>query len=155
MSVQTPRQLTLHKVLRIAVIVAAMMLAFAIALSKGRTQTPPPPPNNAVMPVSGKELYFAYCASCHGREAKGTGPAASALRVRPPDLTRIAIMNGGRFPTQRVENVISGDDPSLAAHGSREMPVWGPVFGQIAWDQDLGKVRIHNLAKYLESIQEK
>ena len=35
------------------------------------------------------------------------------------------------------------------------MPVWGPIFSQIAWDQDLGQIRVYNLAKYLEKIQAK
>jgi hypothetical protein len=54
---------------------------------------------------------------------------------------------------EHVERVISGEEQLTAAHGSREMPLWGPIFSQIAWDQDLGRVRVHNLAKYLESIQ--
>jgi hypothetical protein len=50
---------------------------------------------------------------------------------------------------------ISGDAVPSPAHGSREMPIWGPVFSQIEWDQDLGKVRIYNLAKFLETLQRK
>jgi hypothetical protein len=53
----------------------------------------------------------------------------------------------------RVQKIISGEDVGTAAHGVREMPIWGPIFGQIAWDQDLGNVRIYNLAKYIESLQ--
>jgi len=41
----------------------------------------------------------------------------------------------------------------LAAHGSREMPIWGPIFHQIEEDIDRGHVRMENLVKYLESIQ--
>jgi hypothetical protein len=72
-----------------------------------------------------------------------------------PDLTRIRQRNANTFPSVRVGEIISGEEFSTAAHGSREMPIWGPIFGQIAWDQDLGKVRIHNLARYLESLQRK
>jgi len=50
---------------------------------------------------------------------------------------------------------ISGETVDTAAHGNREMPIWGPIFGQIGYDRDLGNVRIYNLAKYLESLQEK
>jgi hypothetical protein len=35
------------------------------------------------------------------------------------------------------------------------MPVWGPIFSQVAWDQDLGRMRVYNLAKYLEALQSK
>jgi hypothetical protein len=35
------------------------------------------------------------------------------------------------------------------------MPVWGPIFSEVSWDQDLGRVRIYSLAMYLEAIQVK
>jgi hypothetical protein len=55
----------------------------------------------------------------------------------------------------RIQRVISGEEPLAAGHGTREMPVWGPVFSQIAWDQDLGRLRVYNLAKYVEGMQGK
>jgi len=105
--------------------------------------------------LDGRLLFRAYCAACHGADAKGNGPAASSLKTAPPDLTLISRRNGGKFPTIRVQKTISGEDVVTSPHGSREMPVWGPIFGQIAWDQDLGNVRIYNLTKYLESLQQK
>lgn len=105
--------------------------------------------------VRGPDLYRAHCAACHGPEGKGNGPAAVALKTKPADLTILAKNNGGNFPTQRVQKFISGDDPSVVAHGSREMPVWGPIFHQIEEDQDFGNVRLQNLVKYLETIQHK
>jgi mono/diheme cytochrome c family protein len=104
--------------------------------------------------LRGPDLYHAHCAACHGPEGKGNGPAAAALKTKPANLTILAKNNGGKFPTQRVQNFISGDDPSLLSHGSREMPVWGPIFHQIEEDQDFGNVRLKNLIKYLESIQQ-
>jgi folate-dependent phosphoribosylglycinamide formyltransferase PurN len=41
----------------------------------------------------------------------------------------------------------------IASHGSREMPVWGPIFHQVEEDVDRGNVRVENLVTYLESIQ--
>jgi cytochrome c553 len=105
--------------------------------------------------LDGRLLFRAYCATCHGGDAKGNGPAAPSLKKSPPDLTRISQRNGGTFPMVRVQKTISGEDVRTAAHGDREMPIWGPIFGQIAWDQDLGSVRIYNLAKHLESLQQK
>jgi mono/diheme cytochrome c family protein len=147
--------MTFQHFVKVSLVLAALVALYTIAASQVSTervkaQQPPPAP---VAVVSGPQLYRAYCASCHGVDAKGNGPAASALKKAPPDLTRIATINGGTFPMQKIEEIISGDQPGAVGHGSREMPVWGPVFGQIAWDQDLGKVRIHNLAKYLESLQ--
>jgi hypothetical protein len=80
---------------------------------------------------------------------------AKSLKVAPPDLTRISKRNGGKFPMPRIQKVISGDQLLPAGHGTREMPVWGPIFSQIAWDQDLGRVRVDNLARYLEGMQAK
>jgi hypothetical protein len=57
------------------------------------------------------------------------------------------------IPNARVQKFISGDDSSLLSQGSREMPVWGPTFHQIE-DQDFGNVRLQNLIKYLETIQQ-
>jgi mono/diheme cytochrome c family protein len=105
--------------------------------------------------VRGPDLFRAHCAACHGPDGKGDGPAASGLKTKPADLTVLAKNNGGKFPMQRVQKFISGDDPSLLVHGSREMPVWGPIFHQIEEDQDLGNVRLQNLIKYLETIQQK
>jgi len=111
-------------------------------------QEPPP----LIRSVKGPDIFRAYCASCHGKDAKGNGPAAVALKPKVPDLTRLAINNGGKFPEDRVRKTIMGDD-ALAAHGSREMPVWGPVFHQIENDTDWGNVRLANLTQYLKSIQ--
>jgi mono/diheme cytochrome c family protein len=104
--------------------------------------------------VKGPDLFRAHCAACHGADGKGNGSLAPALKVKPADLTVLAKNNGGTFPAVRVQKFISGDAPSLQSHGSREMPVWGPIFHQIEDDQDLGNVRLQNLIKYLRSIQQ-
>jgi mono/diheme cytochrome c family protein len=108
-----------------------------------------------IFSVRGPDLFRAHCAACHGPEGKGNGPVGASLKTKPADLTILAKNNGGKFPTQRVQKFISGDDPSLSSHGSREMPVWGPIFHQVEEDQDFGNVRLQNLIKYLETIQQK
>jgi mono/diheme cytochrome c family protein len=102
--------------------------------------------------VKGPELFRAHCAACHGSDAKGGGPMAPALKAKAPDLTLLAKKNGGQFPSARVSHAIVGDEV-VVSHGSREMPVWGPIFHQVESDQDFGAVRLQNLVKYLESIQ--
>src|SRR5208282_427623 len=82
-------------------------------------------------PSSGKEMYLAYCASCHGADGRGNGPAAPALKTPPTDLTQLAAKNGGNFPDAHIMQIIRGDSMT-AAHGNKDMPVWGPVFLQMA-----------------------
>jgi mono/diheme cytochrome c family protein len=109
-------------------------------------------PTPLIQSVTGSDLFRAYCASCHGLDAKGRGPAASALKAGVPDLTLLSRRNLGQFPTAHVREVIIGEQV-VAAHGSREMPIWGPIFHQVEGDQDWGNVRLENLVKYLASIQ--
>jgi mono/diheme cytochrome c family protein len=115
-------------------------------------QRPDPAKERLIASMQGPALYKTYCAACHGPEAKGNGPAASTLKVPPADLTRISMRNGGRFPLMRVERIISGEE-ERRGHGA--MPEWGPIFSEVGRDQDLGRVRIDNLARYLRDIQAK
>jgi mono/diheme cytochrome c family protein len=103
-------------------------------------------------PASGVGMYRAYCAVCHGLDGRGGGPAAPALRRAPADLTQLAQKNGGPFPMFRVSDIIQGDS-EIAAHGSREMPIWGDLFRGLERDETLVKLRVHNLARYLASLQ--
>ena len=123
--------------------------------SSGQQRTEPAEGIRLIDSIQGAELFRAYCAVCHGRDGKGEGPMAGSLKATPPDLTRIAARNAGLFPLVRVQKIISGEESTRAGHGTREMPVWGPIFSVVAWDQDLGKLRIYNLAKYIEELQAK
>ncbi len=105
--------------------------------------------------IQGPALYKAYCASCHGVDAKGSGPMAESLKARPSDLTRISARNGGAFPLMQIERIIQGEGQYEKGHGPREMPVWGPIFSRVEDDRDLGLVRIDNLARYLRDLQTK
>ena len=100
-------------------------------------------------------MYTAYCAVCHGANAKGGGPAASALKVAPADLVQLSKNNGGKFPAMKVMSAIRGDE-DVPAHGSKEMPVWGPLFWNMSHGHQ-GEVqqRVANLTAYIESLQEK
>ncbi len=104
--------------------------------------------------LNGVDLFKEYCAVCHGSDAKGDGPAADALKKRPADLTQLARKNGGNFPELHVMNFIKGQDV-VAAHGSRDMPIWGAIFSQMSSNQDLVQVRTYALLKYIEQLQAK
>jgi high-affinity iron transporter len=76
---QTPRDL------------AALNQRFAAALGQEAALQLP---NGAIDIADGRRLYQANCASCHGREGLGDGPAAGALTPRPPALGTAAVMFG-------------------------------------------------------------
>jgi mono/diheme cytochrome c family protein len=129
-----------------------LVLAFGTLALNAQTKADPQAPQGLIYSIKGPDLFRAYCASCHGLGGKGDGPAAPALKAKVPDLTVLARNNGGSFPLARVRKAISGDDV-LLSHGSREMPIWGPIFHQVEEDRDFGAVRLENLVKYLGSIQ--
>jgi mono/diheme cytochrome c family protein len=105
--------------------------------------------------VSGKQTYVEYCSSCHGANARGDGPVASALKTAPADLTTLAKRNGGKFPYERVSDVLRFGT-GILSHGSSDMPIWGPVFGSLAnYDELAVKKRIKDLSDYLASLQQK
>ena len=121
-------------------------LFFAVALATGAAAAAPP------SPASGAAMYRVYCASCHGADGRGRGPAA-ASKTPPADLTGLARRNGGRFPSVRVFQAIEGGAGS-PAHGSRDMPVWGNVFRRLGGADDARvKLRIRNLVRYLAAMQ--
>ncbi len=107
----------------------------------------------------GKDLYMKYCATCHGPSGNGTDGMASRLFTnQPANLTLLSKENGGKFPMNELMNIVKGDQP-IAAHGSREMPVWGEILGRPLSDgmygQDEADAKIINIGKFLETIQVK
>ncbi|MGB7435256.1 MAG: cytochrome c [Candidatus Acidiferrum sp.] len=116
-----------------------------------------PEPTKAVPPdlASGKLTYMDYCAACHGADGRGHGPAASELKTPPANLRRLTIRHDGKFPEEYVSRVVRFGDPKLG-HGSRDMPIWGPVFSMQENGDETGvRRRINNLCNYLASIQDK
>jgi mono/diheme cytochrome c family protein len=102
---------------------------------------------------SGSQMFREYCASCHGQTGIGNGPAAPALKVTPPDLTALKAANNGEFPAMKVSAILRGVN-DMNAHGSRDMPIWGPIFHSMDNnDSSLLELRIHNLTDYVKSIQ--
>jgi mono/diheme cytochrome c family protein len=111
-------------------------------------------PVRSTRTLQGPDLYMEYCAVCHGKDGKGGGPAAAALKQHPPDLTQLARKNGGRFDELSVQNVITGENV-VAAHGSRDMPTWGSVFASMTPSEGMRKLRINSLVRHVESLQAK
>src|SRR5689334_9399834 len=120
---------------------ALLAASFVMAAETPKIKRVPAHPTSS---IAGQDLFREYCAVCHGSDAKGTGPAAAALKIKPADLTQINQKSGGKYPEVRIQRVITGDD-EVQAHGSRDMPVWGQIFRHMSSNTDLGSVRIYNL----------
>ena len=103
---------------------------------------------------SGAAMYKQYCAVCHGKTGTGDGPAASALKQAPANLTTLTQRHDGKFPEDYVANVLR-NGAKAPAHGDAEMPVWGPLFSAMDQSQAMVDLRIANLTKYVKSIQAK
>jgi mono/diheme cytochrome c family protein len=107
----------------------------------------------------GRNTFLRYCASCHGAEGRGDGPLASSLTKPPADLTQLAARTGGRFDERAVMSVIDGRQ-QVAAHGTRDMPVWGAVFEEEEEEKGAPYPAYHSLLKsrflvdYLATIQQ-
>ena len=129
-----------------------LVIAFAFAASL-MAQAKRPEGEHLIPSLDGHALFVSYCAVCHGKAADGAGPMAPVLKIKVADLTRISERHGGKFPFDWVQKRIEGSDSDGLGHGTREMPIWGPIFSQVTTDEDFGKVRIYNLTKYLQGIQ--
>jgi mono/diheme cytochrome c family protein len=124
---------------------------------------------NAVVWAQDTELgisaYRLACAVCHGIDGKGKGPLSEQLKVAPTDLTVLAKKNNGVFPVSTIYEVIDGRKV-IAAHGNREMPIWGAYNRMFLYPTDklldssydvevLERTRILTVIDYLNRIQEK
>ena len=139
-------------------LITALALAFG-GVSARAQETKEPTKSIKRVPVTdtgtinGQELFTHYCAVCHGKDAKGTGPAADALKKAPADLTQIARRSNGTFPEVHVQRIIRGDDV-VGAHGTRDMPMWGELFTSLR-GRETAELRVNALMKYVETIQAK
>jgi mono/diheme cytochrome c family protein len=105
----------------------------------------------------GRQLYVRYCAACHGTDADGRGPVAEDLKASPPDLRYLGERYGMPLPMGTIMRFIDGRQ-DVAAHGPRDMPVWGRRFYD-AWtahesgEEDLD-TQIREIVLYLNVIQQ-
>lgn len=138
-------------------IILTAILATASAVATAQTEEPAVKhvPITRSTSNSGRQMFGDYCAVCHGKDGKGAGPAASAMKIPPTDLTLLARKNGGKYPSAHVTAVLRGQ-ATTAAHGTQDMPVWGPLFSSISDGHEAQvQQRIANLVQYLETLQAK
>ena len=141
---------------RVLTMIVLTAMGTAVSGAASPQKTGPEERPLVIKSLYGQDLFEFYRASCHGRGGKGDGPAAIALKTRPPDLTTIARRNGRVFPRARLETFVTNESAERAsAHGTREMPVWGPIFMTLDPSDPLTRIRISNVVGYIESLQGK
>jgi mono/diheme cytochrome c family protein len=86
----------------------------------------------------GKQLFAAYCSTCHGDDGHGDGQNASNLNPAPPDLTATK-----RDPALLRRVIAEG---STAVGRSPLSPPWG---------RNLSRQEIEYLVAYCEAIERK
>ena len=141
----------------IVVAVVAILSVFALGQAAPAPSTPTLKhvPITRTPPTSGKEMFNAYCAVCHGVDGKGKGPAAPAMKTVPPDLTVLAQKSAGKYPAAHVAAVIRGQ-AATPSHGSEDMPIWGPLFSSMDQGHEAQvQQRVTNLVNYIETVQAK
>ena len=131
-----------------ALLPLALIVMTLLCTGVAAGQTPP------ATAVSGSDIFYNSCASCHGTAGKGNGPLGQVLTVRPADLTIIAKKTGGVFPATKIYELIDGRNPAVRGHGGPDMPVWGDIFAARGSAASV-KNRINELVKYIERLQVK
>lgn len=139
--------------MRISGLALGCLLALGAGIGAASAQAPQ-------APQRGVEFYQSACAQCHGNDGKGGGPVAHLLTQRPSDLTTLSRRNNGAFPFVRVGQIIDGRE-DVVAHGGRDMPFWGAMFGFEAGNRFGDRMReayvqgrVYELVLYLNSIQQ-
>lgn len=140
------------------VLAATLLLSAGLVFAQDKTDQSKAVKNTAIKqtsPASGKEMFTQYCAPCHGADGKGNGPAAGAMKTPPADLTQLAKKHDGKFPANSVASTLKfGNGPG--AHGSAEMPVWGPLLQSLdKYHETVVQQRISNIITYIETLQAK
>lgn len=134
----------------ISAVVAAMLFS-ASSLGADDQKKLKVTPVKPLQSVQGVDTYKEYCASCHGLTGKGDGPAVVALKVAPNDLAKVSQRHNGKYPADWMLSMLQGK-AAIAAHGTTDMPVWGPVFRSFESEQAT-RLRLFNLVEYIKTMQ--
>jgi mono/diheme cytochrome c family protein len=137
---------------------SSLLLAAGLCFAQQQSTNKPEVKKSTIKrtsPASGKEMFVQYCAACHGTDGKGAGPAAPSLKAAPTDLTQLTKKHDGKYPSNQVASALKFGN-GAGAHGSAEMPVWGPLFQSLdKYHDSVVQQRISNLVGYIETLQAK
>ena len=89
--------------------------------------------------IHGRETFEKNCIMCHGADAKGTGQLASALPVRPTNLTDCRLT--AEEPVEVVEGIVRHG----GSYAGRSSVM--PAFGNVLTDAEIA-----DMARYVKSL---
>ncbi len=95
---------------------------------------------------AGKALFRSMCASCHGEDGDGNGPAAEQLVLKPRDFALAAF----KFDTDA--NWVRGTDEDLANVIRNGAAAYGGSAMMAPWTQ-LSEQEIKDLIRYIRSLE--
>ena len=136
-----------------------LLLGTALLAGRGAAHTQaskePTPSATDAGTTTPKQIFVKHRASCHGMDSKGNGPAATALKPPPPDLTTLTHRHNGKYPRGYMGALLKFGR-NFAAHGSEDMPVWGSRFKEFDPDHDpTGQQHIEDMVAYIQLLQAK
>lgn len=145
---------------------AALALAtLGLAAGAAAQSNPGPAPTIVIVnarptnSLDGATLFQAYCASCHGGDGRGHGPASLATHEPPSDLTLIRIAHPDRDCGLYVRTILEqghrrGPNAAPVNEQDLDMPNWGPIFRSMHRNsQGEAVVRLANLSRYVVTLQ--
>lgn len=139
-----------------AALLALCALVALVASPPAQAQDEAIEQSPSLLAASGEKLYVRYCAVCHARSGRGDGPFAGILRTQPADLTLVAARRGGTFPDAEIARFVDGRLVP-AAHGTREMPVWGRWLGtpiaEGTTPDEVARGEVLAMIEYLKTLQ--
>ena len=154
------------KTLRFSRLVVVVLAVIGLAASAAAQSRPPignlkvvVVPARATYEIDGAALYAVHCASCHGADLKGYGPAGRLTRVPPTDLTVCAA--GHTTQRDRAMHIAASLEevhtvPATASMDDThlDMPDWLPLFKAMSHMSGAeAALRIANVTNYIASLQ--
>jgi mono/diheme cytochrome c family protein len=87
-----------------------------LRITKAKDLKPPFNLHNSTAIESGKELYFTFCAQCHGQNYDGNGTVGQSFAPLPTDLRseKVQSMSAGKIFKDISYGVPKGRQPPLA-----------------------------------------
>ncbi|RLA08783.1 MAG: hypothetical protein DRQ51_01140 [Gammaproteobacteria bacterium] len=98
----------------------------------------------------GRKLFTSYCQLCHGKNGKGDGTLAKAMKIKPADLTTTVRSRSDtilkKIITGRGKQTITGRDRHNIL--SDAMPEWNTVFNDSQIDSIIAYLRFLSRSRH-------